>query len=58
MGFGLVIGFIGHFNAQLVTTFYISISHRLVLSVTVFTALLSNVLTNSRRSSAPRLMSS
>jgi hypothetical protein len=37
-GFGLVIGYIGHFNAQPVTTLYTSLSHK----VTVFTALLGN----------------
>jgi hypothetical protein len=34
--------YIGHFNTQLVTAFYKSLSHRLVFSVTVFTALLGN----------------
>jgi hypothetical protein len=35
--------FTDHFNAQLVTTFCRSLSHRLVFSITVFTALLCSV---------------
>jgi hypothetical protein len=42
-GFGLVMGFIEHFNTQLVTALYKPLSHNtLVFSATVFSALLGN----------------
>jgi hypothetical protein len=43
MGRGLVIGFIWHFHAARDYTLLFSIAQRLLLSVTVFTALLGNV---------------
>jgi hypothetical protein len=39
----LVIGFIGHFNINCDYTLQITITHRLVFSVTVFTAFLGSV---------------
>jgi hypothetical protein len=51
--FDLVIEIIGHFNTQLVSTFYKSLSHRLVFSVTVFTALLGNGALPGERRSLP-----
>lgn len=43
MRFGLVITFIEHIITKLMTTLYKSLSHKLVFSGTVFTALLGNV---------------
>jgi hypothetical protein len=40
--FGLAVKFIEHFNTQLMTTLYRSLSHRVVFSVMVFTVLLGS----------------